>query len=84
MALANLAKKIEDGVPWRTCAVCHALATIPDAEAEGFRALMRNKGLRYTEIAEMIAADEDTPLVIPADTISRHARGHCDARERLR
>lgn len=84
MALAAAAQKIEDGIPWRTCAVCHALDTIDPDEADGFRALMANRNLRYNEIEQIIAADPDTPLVIPWSTISRHARGGCDARERLR
>ncbi len=86
MALSAAAQSIEsgEGVPWRTCAVCHALATIPPDEAAGFRALMGNKALRYNEVEQIIAADPDTPLVIPWATISRHARGGCDARERLR
>lgn len=86
MALAAAAQKIEsgDGIPWRTCAVCHALSTIPPEEADGFRALMANKSLRYTEIESIIAADPDTPLVVPWATISRHARGQCEAREKLR
>lgn len=84
MALADLAAKVDAGVPWRTCAVCHALDTIDPTEADGFRALMANKSLRFTEIEELIATDEDTPLRIKSDTISRHARGGCDAREKLR
>jgi hypothetical protein len=82
MALSDIAKaaKTADPLPWRTCAVCHALATIPPTEAEGLRALLRGK-LRYSEIS---ADDPDTPLQIDKETLSRHARGGCSARERLR
>jgi hypothetical protein len=83
MALANLASSVSDSTPWRTCQVCHALATIPKAEADGLRDLLRS-GLRYSKISELIAADADTPLNIPRDALSRHARGLCEAREKLR
>jgi hypothetical protein len=85
MALSDIAKaaKTADPLPWRTCAVCHALATIPEAEAEGLRDLLRGK-LRYSEISDLIAGDPDTPLDIDKDTLSRHARGRCAAREVLR
>jgi hypothetical protein len=85
MAIADLAAKAStDGVPWRTCKVCHALATIPDGEAAGLRALLANPKKRYDEISSEIAADEDTPLQIDRDALSRHARGKCAAREKLR
>lgn len=85
MSLAKIAKAAQtaDPLPWRTCAVCHALATIPATEAEGLRELLRGK-LRYSEIRDLIADDPDTPLQIDVDTLSRHARGRCSAREVLR
>lgn len=85
MSLAKIAQATQtaDPLPWRTCATCHALATIPAAEAEGLRELLRGK-LRYTEISDLIADDPDTPLNIDADALARHARGGCSARERLR
>ena len=85
MALSDIAKaaKTADPLPWRTCAVCHALATIPPAEAEGLRELLRGK-LRYSEISDLIADDPDTPLQLDTYALSRHARGGCTARERLR
>lgn len=83
MALADIAARSVDGIPWRTCAVCHALATVPPSEAEGLRSLLRGK-MRYSDIAALIRADPDTPLDLDADTLSRHARGNCAARERLR
>jgi hypothetical protein len=85
MAISDIAQATQnaDPLPWRTCGVCHALATIPEAEAEGLRALLRGK-LRYSEISDLIADDPDTPLQIDKETLSRHARGGCSARERLR
>jgi hypothetical protein len=85
MSLKSIAQAAQDAdpLPWRTCKVCHALATIPPAEAEGLRDLLRGK-LRYSEISDLIAGDPDTPLQIDKDTLSRHARGRCSAREVLR
>jgi len=82
MALSDIAATAP-ATPWRTCAVCHALSTIPDAEAAGLRSLLAS-GMRYTEMSEALAADDDTPLQLPPDTLSRHARGRCEAREKLR
>ena len=85
MSLADLAATTANhsGPGWQECAVCHALATIPETEAEGLRDLLRSK-LRYSEISNLIAADPDTPLNIDRQTLSRHARGDCSAREVLR
>lgn len=84
MALADLAAKLAtEPLPWRTCQVCHALATIPKGEADALRDLLRSKR-RYSEIVRDIADDPDTPLDLTADALSRHARGHCEAKERLR
>lgn len=83
MAIADLQAET-DKAPWRTCAVCHALATIPPSEAKALNALLANKKMRYTELSDKLAKDTDTPLVIDADTLSRHARGRCQARQKLR
>lgn len=83
MALAKLAQTIPEATPWQSCAVCHALATIPPAEADGLRDLLRST-LRYSVISDMIRTDPDTPLDIPRNTLARHARGECSAKERLR
>lgn len=82
MALAELAKNITQGGDG--CAVCRALAAIPEAEANGLRDLLRNKGLRYTEVSEMIRDDPDTPLDLNANVLGKHARGDCRANEKLR
>lgn len=84
MSLADLAAQgPANNIPWRTCAVCHALDTIPDTEAEALRTLLRSN-LPYSEIRDLIADDPDTPLTIPRDVLSRHARGLCGAGEVLR
>ena len=85
MAISDLAN-LEPTAPRKgpSCAVCQALDEIPADEAAGLRSLLGNKRWRYTEIAEKIAADPDTPLRIPHQTLARHAKGHCAAGERLR
>lgn len=82
MAIADIKAAVE--TPWRTCAVCHALDNIPPDEATALRDLLRNKGVRYSELSEKLAEDPDTPLKLDRDALSRHARGFCAARERLR
>lgn len=83
MAIADIAADNTTGIPWRTCQVCHALNSIPDSEAAGLRSLLGGTK-RYSEIAELIAADPDTPLRLDPGALSRHARGRCEAKERLR
>lgn len=70
--------------PWRTCQVCHALANIPAAEAKALRKLLADPSVRYQELSEALAADADTPLDLHPDALSRHARGRCEAKDRLR
>lgn len=85
MSLSNLARtKADSAAPWRTCAVCHALESIPEDEAAALRAMLADPEWRYTELSAKLAVDEDTPLDLPDDTLSRHARGRCGAKERLR
>lgn len=69
------------------CTVCQALAELPPADAEGLRAMLADKRRRFTEIAALVSADEDTPdsvRQIHHQTYRRHAKGDCAARERLR
>ena len=85
MALATLAKN--DGTPPKkgpSCAVCIALETLPEAEADGLRSLLANRSWRYSELSDALRDDPDTPLDIAAQSLARHARGGCSARDRLR
>lgn len=66
------------------CAVCQALDDLPPDEAAGLRALLADPRWRYTQIAEMVKADPDSPLDIHHSTYARHAKGDCAARTRLR
>ena len=69
------------------CTVCQALAELPEADAQGLRLMLSDKRRRFSEIAELVAADPDTPTWvrnIAHGTYRRHARGQCSAREVLR
>ena len=83
MALADVAATLKGGLPHRTCATCHALADMSDEDVATFRALLADKSVRFKALAAALEADDEVPSV-PADALSRHARGDCAARERLR
>ena len=84
MGLQDVAATVTDGgLPWRTCATCHALDTMPDADAAVLRSLLADRRVKFTDLAKALAADEEAPT-IPHDALSRHARGLCSAREVLR
>lgn len=82
MAISDL---IERGnVPHKVCATCHHLATLPPDKAEKLRAALANTAVRYRELQTELATDPEFLLDIDSDTLSRHARGICGAREKLR
>lgn len=82
MAISDL---IERGnVPHKVCATCHHLATLPPDKAEKLRAALANTAVRYRELQAELATDPEFLLEIDSDTLSRHARGICGAREKLR
>jgi hypothetical protein len=83
MAIADIAQRAKSpSVPWRTCQVCHALTELPETEATALRELLASR-IPYTELAAALQADPDAPN-LNADVLSRHARGRCEAREKLR
>lgn len=85
MTLEDLAaRETGPSVPWKTCAVCHAIETIPPAESAALIRLLADRSWKFAEISRAIADDPDTPLDLPALALSRHARGICAARVRLR
>lgn len=87
MAIANIGAKQptqRNSYYDRGCAVCNALDSLPVTEAAALRALLADPAWRYQAIADELAVDPDTPLVIDAYTLSRHARGRCARREKLR
>jgi hypothetical protein len=88
MAISELAKnRATQPRKGPGCTVCLALAELPDIEAAALLALLRDKSWRYSEIAERIRIDEDTPAWvrdIDGRTYARHAGGRCSARVKLR
>ena len=82
MAISDIEDKLV-GVPWRTCATCHYMAERGDEWADTLRGLLRNRGVKFKDIAAELRGDPDEPD-IPEDALSRHARGLCKARESLR
>ena len=83
MALADVASNLDTDVPWRTCTACHALAGMTDADATVLRGLLANRNVKFSELATALEDDPDSPT-IDRQALSRHARGQCSARERLR
>lgn len=65
------------------CSVCQALSTLPPEDAAVLTEWMSNATLPFTDIARATEEDPDTPTLKPF-ALSRHARGGCDARVRLR
>lgn len=85
MAIAHILEQATtDTKKGPPCAVCDALASLSDTDAAALRGLLANPNVRYQALSDALAADEDTPLDLPAGTLSRHARGRCSAKERLR
>lgn len=84
MALADVAANLEaGGLPHQTCGTCHALAGMTPEDAATLRRLLADRSVRFSNLAVALERDPDSPS-IPADTLSRHARGMCSAREVLR
>lgn len=82
MAISDL---IERGnVPHKVCATCHHLESLPPDKAKKLRAALSNTTVRYRELQTELATDPDFLLDIDSASLSRHARGICGAREKLR
>lgn len=83
MALADIEAELTSEIPWRTCAVCHHLAERDADWGARLRRMLSNKGIGFKALEAKLAEDPEEPN-IPWDTLSRHARAGCSARERLR
>lgn len=84
MALADIAATLTTGgLPHQTCGCCHALAQMSPDDAQTLRGLLADRSVKFKALAAMMEDDPDTPTVEWA-ALSRHARGECSARERLR
>ena len=83
MALQDIAASLSGGLPHQTCGTCHALAGMSDEDAATLRGLLSDRGVRFKDLAAAMADDPDLPTV-PWESLSRHARRGCSARESLR
>jgi len=83
MALADIESELTAGVPARMCAVCHWLSEKDDDWGDRLRRLLANRGIQFKALAKRLAADPDEPD-IPWESLSRHARAGCSAKEQLR
>lgn len=85
MTIANIkaaaSTKVRKGPP---CEVCDLLDRLTDTEASALRELLADTTVRYSVLADALRDDPDTDIDIPANTLSRHARGGCAARDKLR
>lgn len=87
MSLAALATRqpaVADA-PHKTCHACWVLRHLDETDpdyAEVLYGAIANPHVRYSEIEAALQAERGIELT--AYTISRHARGKCDARTRVR
>lgn len=82
MAIADIRKRAtENPTRWQTCSTCELLDALDDSEARELRALLADKSVRYQWLADQLAMDGHA---IDWQPLSRHARGICSAREKLR
>lgn len=83
MAVADLSNRTPEA-PWRTCAVCHALNGLDVRQREILTAALSNPLVRYSEIEDELATDPAFQVELDRQALSRHARGQCAAKAKLR
>lgn len=64
------------------CSVCETLERLAGPEAMALRSLLEDPTWRYTELS--VELREKADLDLAPFVLSRHARGACAAREKLR
>ena len=80
MAISDIAVPISRK-PGPPCAVCGQLKSLPQAEATALRGLLADTTWRYTELSDEL---EREGVNLSPFMLSWHARGKCEAREKLR
>ncbi len=82
MAISDLAQQQPTtAIKGPSCSVCQQLDTLPDVEADALTGLLKDPRWRYQELSDALAKEG---IDIAAYSLSRHARGHCSARSKLR
>jgi len=82
MPLSDIAARREQSASaWQTCTTCALLASLPDDEAAILVDLLSDSTVRYSWLTEQLQADGHD---VDWQALSRHARGKCAARARLR
>lgn len=82
MAIADIVHRVPSKVSkGPTCSTCAALADLPEQEAAALLALLSMPRLPYTIISDELRAEG---IDISYGALSRHARGVCEARTKLR
>lgn len=81
MAISDIASKRADSRPTAGCAACALVNDLPDDEAAVLVDLLSDPRIRYNWLADELA-DEGHPVDWQA--LSRHARGRCAAKTKLR
>lgn len=81
MAISDLvvsSEKVRKGPP---CTVCEAIERLPEKDSAALVRLLSDPTVRYTELSSALAGEG---LDLGASTLSRHSRGRCEARTKLR
>jgi hypothetical protein len=67
-----------------TCQVCLELARLPKTEAKALREHLANPAWRFSALSDALFEASGGQINIRQHVLSRHARGQCAAKERLR
>ena len=81
MGIADLVVSAEKARKGPPCTACESIKSLSDEDAAALTRLLSDPTVRYTELSEALAREG---LVLAAGTLSRHARGRCEARQKLR
>ena len=82
MAISDIATRDKrDNQPGPSCSVCAVLASLPESEAGALIRLLADPAWRYQTLSDELATEG---IDLNAERLSRHARGRCLARTKLR
>ena len=82
MPLSDIdARRAESAATWQTCATCALLHALPDKEAAVLVDLLSDVTVRYSWLADELHREGHA---IDWQALSRHARGRCAAKAKLR